>query len=223
MPTRAEQKNATRNAILQAALRLSAERGFSSLSLRGIAAEAGIAPTSFYRHFENIDDLGLAVVDEVGLSLRHLVREARRRIIDGKRTSVTRASIETFMEFAETDATLFRLLLGEGAGSTAPFRRAIAKEIARFTDDLSDDLAAAAEATGKPLGNVDLAAEAMVTIAFNLGAAAIDLPADERRAVVDRIITEVRMVMRGAQAEGARVTRRGLGKTSSAAETRFDL
>lgn len=203
MSTRAEKKNATRSAILQAALRLSAERGFSSLSLRGIAAEAGIAPNSFYRHFKNIDDLGLAVVDEVGLSLRQLVREARRRVIDRDATSVTRASIDTFMEFAETHATLFRLLLGEGAGSTAPFRRAIAKEIGRFTDDLSDDLTAAAEATGRPLANVDLAAEAMVTIAFNLGAAAIDLPADARRAVVERIIIEVRMVMRGAQVEAA--------------------
>jgi AcrR family transcriptional regulator len=203
MSRRAEQKNATRHAIVQAALRLSAERGFSSLSLRGIASEAGIAPTSFYRHFKNIDDLGLALVDEVGLSLRHLVREARRRVADQDCTSITRASIETFMEFVETDATLFRLLLGEGAGSTAPFRRGIAKEIARFTEDLSEDLTAAAAEMGKPLANVGLAAEAMVTIAFNLGAASIDLPDAERADVVDRIITEVRMVMRGAQAEAA--------------------
>ncbi len=203
MPTRVERKNATRHAILQAALRLSAERGFSSLSLRGIAAEAGIAPTSFYRHFQDIDDLGLALVDEVGLSLRQLIREARRRVSARKNTGVTRASIETFMEFADSNATLFRLLLGEGAGSTAPFRRAIAKEIARFTDDLSDDLRSAAKESGKPLADVGLAAEAMVTIAFNLGAAAIDLPAEERRKVADRIIAEVRMVVRGAQAEAA--------------------
>ncbi len=201
MPSRAEQKNATRHAILQAALRLSAERGFSSLSLRGVTSEAGIAPTSFYRHFENIDDLGLALVDEVGLSLRQLVREARRRVADRETTSVTRAAIETFMEFAVADAMLFRLLLGEGAGSTVPFRRGIAKEIARFTDDLSDDLTVAAEEIGKPLTNVRHAAEAMVTIAFNLGAAAIDLPDAERLEVVDRIITEVRMVMRGAQSK----------------------
>jgi len=206
MFNRAEQKKATRHAILQAALRLSADRGFSSLSLRGVAAEAGIAPTSFYRHFENIDDLGLALVDEVGLSLRRLIREARRRVANRDATSVTRAAIETFMEFAVADATLFRLLLGEGAGSTAPFRRGIAKEIARFTDDLGDDLSAAAAEIGKPLANVGLAAEAMVTIAFNLGAAAIDLSDAERRMVVDRIITEVRMVMRGAQAEAAAST-----------------
>ena len=203
MTTRAALKTATRQAIIEAALRLSAERGFSSLSLRAVAAAAGIAPTSFYRHFQNMDDLGLVLVDEVGLSLRHLIREARRRASGGASRSVTRASISTFMEFAEANSTLFRLLLGEGAGSTAPFRRAIAKEIARFTDDLSDDLIIAAEATGKPIANVGLAAEAMVTIAFNLGAAAIDLPAAERQDVVERIIAQVRMVMRGAQAEAS--------------------
>jgi AcrR family transcriptional regulator len=204
--TREEQKSATRHAILQAALRLSAERGFSSLSLRGIAAEAGIAPNSFYRHFRNLDDLGFALVDEVGLSLRQLVREARRRVITRRGMSVTRAAIETFMEFAEAHATLFRLLLGEGAGSTPSFRRAIAKEIARFTDDFRDDLNTAAKLTGKSLAHVDLVAEAMVTIAFNLGAAAIDLPPEERREVVERIIIEVRMVMRGAQALAASST-----------------
>ena len=46
-------------------------------------------------------------------------------------------------------------------------------------------LVAAAE-IGKPLANVGLAAEAMVTIAFNLGAAAIDLSEAERRKVVAR-------------------------------------
>ena len=77
--TRAEQKQQTRRTLLDAALRLSAERGFSSLSLRAVTHAAGIAPTSFYRHFQNLDDLGLALVDEVGMSLRRLVRRARRR------------------------------------------------------------------------------------------------------------------------------------------------
>ena len=43
---------------------LSAERSFASLSLREVAREAGIAPTSFYRHFRDVDELGLTMVDE---------------------------------------------------------------------------------------------------------------------------------------------------------------
>ncbi|MCW8978101.1 MAG: TetR family transcriptional regulator, partial [Marinobacter sp.] len=47
MATRAEQKQKTRRALMDAALsQLSADRGFGSLSLREVAREAGIAPTS---------------------------------------------------------------------------------------------------------------------------------------------------------------------------------
>jgi AcrR family transcriptional regulator len=200
VPTRAEQKHATRRAIIDAALRLSAERGFSSLSLRGVTKQAQIAPTSFYRHFANMDELGLALVDEVGMSLRQLVREARRRVDASGAGSVIRASIQTFLESVEKNENLFRLLLGEGSGSTPHFRRAMAKEIQRFTDDLADDLIREAKRTERPIANVHHAAEAMVTVAFNLGARAIDLSHEERVAVVERVIVEVRMIMRGAQA-----------------------
>jgi len=197
MPTRSEQKQSTRRAIIDAALSLSAERGFSSLSLRSVTKQAGIAPTSFYRHFADMDELGLALADEVGLSLRQLVREARRRVGKG---SVIRASIQTFLESVEKNENLFRLLLGEGSGSTPHFRRAITKEIQRFTDDLAEDLIREAKDTERPIAHVHHAAEAMVTVAFNLGATSIDLPHKERLAVVERIIIEVRMIMRGAQA-----------------------
>jgi Bacterial regulatory proteins, tetR family len=47
-----EEKEKVRRALLAATLRLAAPYGFASLSLREVAREAGIAPTSFYRHFE---------------------------------------------------------------------------------------------------------------------------------------------------------------------------
>ncbi|MCH7866526.1 MAG: HTH-type transcriptional repressor FabR [Myxococcales bacterium] len=207
MPSRAEQKQATRRSIIEASLALSADRGFSSLSLRGVAKEAGIAPTSFYRHFANMDELGLALVDEVGMSLRQLVREARRKVDHSGKGSVIRASIQTFLSFVEKNENLFRMLLGEGSGSPPHFRRAIAKEIERFTQDLAEDLIREADATGRPIAYVHHAAEAMVTVAFNLGASSIDLPRDQRLAVIERIIIEVRIIMRGAQAEAGSLNR----------------
>ena len=201
MSTRAEKKLATRRAIVDAALKLSAERGYSSLSLRSVARSAGVAPTSFYRHFNDMDDLGLTLVDEVGMSLRQLIREARRQVQHSGERGVIRSSIETFLDFTQGNENLFRLLLGEGSGSTPEFRLAIAKEIQRFTNDLADDLTREAEALDRPIADVHHAAEAMVTVAFNLGVSAIDLPQQDRRAVIERIIVEVRMIMRGAQAE----------------------
>lgn len=203
MSTRAEQKTQTRRAIMDAALRLSAERGFSSLSLRQIAKEADIAPTSFYRHFDDLEDLGLALVDEVGAQLRRVVRQARRRVAESGSGSVVRTSIETFMEFATSNTHLFRLLLGEGAGNSLAVRNAVREEVGRFTSELIESLEQEAEKQKRPLAHASLAAEAMVTVAFNLGASALDRSASERAEVVERIVGEVRIIMRGAEAMGA--------------------
>lgn len=47
MGIRAQQKEKTRRSLIDAAFRqLSAERSFSNLSLREVAREAGVAPTS---------------------------------------------------------------------------------------------------------------------------------------------------------------------------------
>ena len=98
MGVRAQQKEKTRRSLVEAAFsQLSAERSFASLSLREVAREAGIAPTSFYRHFRDVDELGLTMVDESGLMLRQLMRQARQRIAKGG--SVIRTSVSTFMEF----------------------------------------------------------------------------------------------------------------------------
>nr|MCU0600165.1 TetR family transcriptional regulator [Desulfobacterales bacterium] len=56
-----EQKEKTSQALIQSALELCAEEGYASLSLRSVARKAGIAPTSFYRHFREIDELGVAM------------------------------------------------------------------------------------------------------------------------------------------------------------------
>ena len=87
--TRGERKERTRRAILDAALELSSEGTFAALSLRAVAKEVGIVPTAFYRHFESIDALGLALVEECFVSLRAILRDVRRNgpalddIIDG--------------------------------------------------------------------------------------------------------------------------------------------
>ena len=117
---------------------LSAERSFASLSLREVAREAGIAPTSFYRHFRDVDELGLTMVDESGLMLRQLMRQARQRIAKGG--SVIRTSVSTFMEFIGNNPNAFRLLLRERSGTSAAFRAAVAREIQHFIAELADYL-----------------------------------------------------------------------------------
>ncbi len=120
MGVRAQQKERTRRTLIEAAFsQLSAERSFASLSLREVAREAGIAPTSFYRHFKDVDELGLTMVDESGLMLRQLMRQARQRIAKGG--SIIKTSVSTFMEFIGNNPNAFRLLLRERSGTSAAF------------------------------------------------------------------------------------------------------
>ena len=75
--TRAEQKERTRRAILDAALELTAGSGLAALSLRSVAKQVGVVPTAFYRHFDSIDALGLALVEEAFVSLRAMLSAVR--------------------------------------------------------------------------------------------------------------------------------------------------
>ena len=200
MSTRAEQKLRTRRALMDAALKqMSADRGFGSLSLREVAREAGIAPTSFYRHFSELDELGLALVDEGGVALRQLMRQARKRIAR-KNASAISTSVETFMEYLSNNSNLFRLMLQEKTGVSKPFRTAVKAEIDHFVTELADDLRRFAEEQNKPLSDSRLVAEAMVTLVFNQGAEALDATPAEKDVLKEKLKTELRMVLPGSQA-----------------------
>jgi AcrR family transcriptional regulator len=191
---RAQQKEKTRRQLIDAALgQLSSERSFSSLSLREVAKEAGLAPTSFYRHFSDMNELGLTLVDEAGLTLRQLMRQARQRIEKGG--SVIQISVVTFMEFIESNGNIFRLLLRERSGTSAAFRAAVNREVRYFTLELCDYLQQANKL------NADVAflqADAAVTIVFSAGSDALDVDKDDRQQISMRTIQQLRFIARGA-------------------------
>lgn len=194
MGIRAEQKEKTRRSLIDAAFsQLSAEKSFSSLSLREVAREAGIAPTSFYRHFKNMDELGLTMVDEGGLLLRQLMRQARQRI--AAEGSIIRTSVETFMEFIDCSPNVFRLLLRERSGTSSAFRAAVAREIQHFIAELSEYFQAK---SGIDHEQAYIQAEACVTLVFNSGADALDLDKVARAALSERLISQLRMITKGA-------------------------
>lgn len=197
MESRPAQKQQTRRRLIEVALSLSADRSFSALSLREIAVAAGITPAAFYRHFKDLEDLGLVLLDEVGLSLRQLLREARRRV-DSKKGSVE-ASIETFLEYVNENANLFRLLLGERQGASAAFRKAIHAEIDRFVNELAEDLTRESTTRDQPLTNPAFTAEAIVAVVFTVGAEALDLPKHKQAGLSVRLVEEVKMILRGSR------------------------
>ncbi|PWK53289.1 HTH-type transcriptional repressor FabR [Pleionea mediterranea] len=191
---RAQQKEKTRQAIINAALnQLSANQSFVNLSLREVAREAGIAPTSFYRHFKDMEELGLSLVDECGVTLRQLMRSARKRFDDN--TSIIAVSVETFMEFVEQNPNIFRLLLRERSGTSKLFRDAIAREVKHFTEELADYLH---QSTGLDIAMSEIQADALVTITFNNGAEYLDASAAKKQRLIKNTIIQLRFIAHGA-------------------------
>jgi len=192
---RAQQKEKTRRTIIDAAFRLlSQERSYSSLSLREVTREAGIAPTSFYRHFEDMEELGLTLVDEGGVALRQLMRKARQRIRD--RGLVINTSVETFMEFIQNSPHVFRLLLRERSGTSLAFRKAVSRELQYFVVELADYIQ---HTQSYPAEAAKMQAEAMVVLVFNAGAEALDSNVAECKLLTQKAIAQLRFVARGAE------------------------
>lgn len=191
---RQQQKLKTRQSIIDAAFSLMEEqRSLSSISLREITRVAGIAPTSFYRHFSSVDELGLTLVDEVGLTLRQLMRKARSRM--KSKQSVIQVSVDTFMEYIATQSTVFRLLLREQSGHSAAFRTAVAREITHFTQELTDFIVKDTKLSSDVAA---LQAEAMVKLVFSAGAEALELTAKQRDHLSQRVVTQLRFIATGA-------------------------
>lgn len=192
---RAIQKEKTRRALVDAAFnQLTADKSFSNLSLREVAREAGIAPTSFYRHFKDMDELGLAMVDESGLILRQLMRQARKRLEKGG--SVIAISVETFFELIEYRPNMFRLLLRERSGTSQEFRTATSREIQHFVAELAEYIQQRDHAITQELAYIQ--SEGLVTLVFTAGSHALDLNSQEREKLKQRVITQLRMLARGA-------------------------
>ncbi|HEU4701277.1 MAG TPA: TetR family transcriptional regulator [Conexibacter sp.] len=137
--TRREQKERTRIALLDAALRLLDGKSFGSLGLREVTREAGVVPTAFYRHFDSMEELGLALIDDSFRTLRRMIREARAEPLAYEH--VIRRSVEILVEHVHAHELHFRFVARERSSGMPALRQAIRAEIRLFSSELSTDLA----------------------------------------------------------------------------------
>ena len=189
--------------LMEAAVRLvDSKRSVSSLSLREIAREAGIAPNSFYRHFRDVDELAVALIDRAGRVLRGTIREARKRL-ESDRGGV-RSSVEVFMEALDDDQKYLKILLREISIGSDAFRNAVDRELNYFEEELNDELLRIVEATGRKIHESRVVAKAITRLVFTLGASAADMDIEQRNKLTEETVTMVRMIIIGANAMAGR-------------------
>jgi AcrR family transcriptional regulator len=188
----------SREDIIEAAVHLvGPHRSISTLSLREIAREAGIAPNSFYRHFRDVDELAVALIDRAGESLRRIIGEARARAHTER--SVVRGSVQAFMHQLRANDKHLHLLLREGTVGSTAFKQAVDRQLGFFEEELRLDLIRFADANETGLYEPGLTAKAITRLVFAMGATAMDLPPERLPQFTEELITMVRMIMTGTQ------------------------
>lgn len=146
--------------LMDAALRLTAQtRSLSSLGLRELAREAGLNPNTFYRHFKDVDDLGLCIIRELAAQLRQPLRDLRREAaqraaeantvapkvlplgIDlGRGRRVVGETVQLFFAFVGAHPQAFILGMRELHGASPVLREALRQVMADFASDMAEDI-----------------------------------------------------------------------------------
>jgi AcrR family transcriptional regulator len=172
-----EQKEKTSQALIESALELCAEEGYASLSLRSVARKAGIAPTSFYRHFREIDEMGVAMVEQAREALADWLVKARKQIVfsgikpgdDPKKQmsaveGLIRPFVKTFSDCYRQNPRLLHLFFQERTGSAEALRTAIGDAVAALVRDLTEILNGPGKALPCDTKTLGLLSEIMITL-----------------------------------------------------------
>lgn len=198
--TRSERKDLTRASLLQAALALIGEgRSFTSLGIREIAREAGMVPNAFYRHFRNTDDLGLALVEEMGITLRRLLREARQ--VGVAPNSMVRRSVQVYYEYVRQNRLQFLFISSERSGGSRILRLAIRTEVSHFTNEMAQDFRRLGIYPEMPTSSLQMVCGLIVTTMLAAAPEILDLPPEQpllEAEMKENFVQQLQVVLLGA-------------------------
>jgi AcrR family transcriptional regulator len=193
--SRHESKELTRRALLRSALKLLSQRSFDAISLREVTREAGVSPTAFYRHFDDMDELGLVLVDESFGTLRDVLRQARAG--PGIAGNAIQGSIEVLVEHVAEHETHMRFIARERYGGVGRLRRAIARELQLFADELAVDLARFPFVRDWGMDDRKVLADLLTETMVALSSALVDARPEDHAALIARAEQQVRLIALG--------------------------
>lgn len=193
--SRKARKERTRRAILDAALRLTDGTSLVAISLRQVAKEVGIVPTAFYRHFDSVESLGLALVDESFVSLRELLRDVRTRAPEF--ADLIDESLAVLVEHVRTHPAHYSFIARERMAGPARVRGAIRQEIELITRELAADVAPLPGTDAFSPEHLHLLADLIVSFVVTTAERLVDDPDAEAQVLADTR-TQLRMLLVGA-------------------------
>jgi AcrR family transcriptional regulator len=142
--SRREAKDLTRRRLLASALRILDTEGEAGLSTGNVCRNAGIAQSTFYVHFRNMQDLLQELAEEAGRRVGPVVREARRRsTAEPHSAERLREAFRVPLEAMCGHPEFFRLSVRTRLDRNSPLGEAARARAAETRARLAEDLVAA--------------------------------------------------------------------------------
>ena len=194
--SRGERKERTRRAILDATLDLCVDSSLVALSLRQVTKEVGIVPTAFYRHFDSIEDLGLALVEESFASLREMLRDVRRS--DPNYHDIIDSSVKVLGEHVHSQHNHFAFIFRERVAGPPGVRSAIRHQIELVERELAADLARLTDPEYWSTEDVQVLSNLIVTLMVGTAEAILTARPEAELVITEQARTQLRMLLEGA-------------------------
>ncbi len=199
MATREEKKLQTRKALMDSALYLVGKgENFSNVSLREVAKNAGVVPTAFYRHFRDMEELGLSLVDELGMMLRKLMRSARNQQLPVE--ALIRNSVELFVAYVSEHKNMFMFMAQCRTGGTLALRNAIRSELGYFASELTTDIRQVSMLPNIDSKDLETFAMLVITAVADTTVEILDLPEKslQQEELIEQTVKQLRLIFLGA-------------------------
>jgi AcrR family transcriptional regulator len=180
---------------MDAALQLLEHQSFSSLGMREVTREAGMSPAGFYRHFRDLEDLGVALVEEALDSLHAMVRAAFAE--QGEPEDVIDHAVRVIADHVREHRAHVRFIARERFGGVRQVREAIAAELERFTDEVAQALAAQPVSADWSPADIRMVAELYVDHMVLTAAALQEADAESEQRIASTARRQLRLISVG--------------------------
>jgi AcrR family transcriptional regulator len=120
-----EREGERRRKLLEAGLEVIGTEGLAAATVRAVCREAGLSSRFFYESFPSVEELAVALIDEIFQRATEAVIRAVEAAPPGP-AERNRIAIETFVKELTDDRRVARFTLMEALGSEALTRRRLA-------------------------------------------------------------------------------------------------
>lgn len=196
--SRTDRKEATRQRILMAALQLVEDgRSPNELGLREVARATEIAAPSIYNHFADMDELGIALVDECLARLRSVVRSARKQMESEDLEQALKLLLQHFLLYVNEFESVLRLLIIQWFNPNQEYRKTIRREMSIMRQDLAENMKQSAVTKGIDRNDFSLESDAIFSLLITYILNVLDMDKPKRQKRLKILEQQVLMVVTG--------------------------